>query len=232
MARVALDSAAARRRATSDFASLSAVLCSSYLDQEGMPRAGASMCGCRQQESCRARPRRLHLLLDRAAVQAGEQAAAALRRLLEALDLCPSAAQAAPRRRRPNGASLCGTGWPAAGGRAQRSAVTSSRFDALRPNCSREFAAWRWTPGHFRSHPAVCDSLARTGRRRTAFEPASLIDAGDGMPRAWKIPSRYRRYLDRIADLCRHRCVPIRDSWRSARQRWPDGPGPRVRCAG
>ena len=170
MARVALD-LLQLAAGESDFASLSAVLCSSYLDQEGhAARLGLDV-WLRQQNLAVPDPRRLHLLLDRAAVQAGEQAAAALRRLLEALDLCPSAAQAAPRAAAPDWARrfadwLACCGWPGTALGSDEQQVRM-RFDEL----LGEFAGMEVDAGTLPLASAV--RLLRQLAARTAFEPAS-----------------------------------------------------------
>ena len=128
------------------------------------------MSGCANRDLAAPDPRRLHLLLDAAAAQAGEQAAAALLRLLEALDLYPPGHS---RRRAP--ASdwarcfadwLARSGWPGAALSSDEQQIRM-RFDEL----LGEFAAMEADAGSLELDPAA--QLLRQLAARTAFEPAT-----------------------------------------------------------
>ena len=153
-----------------DFAAISAVLRSGYLDPGGDAARLELDVWLRQQNLATPDPRRLHLLLDAAAAQAGPQAASALRRLLEALDLCPPAA-AAPRAAASDWARrfadwLARSGWPGTALSSDEQQIRM-RFDEL----LGEFAGMEVNAETLSLAHAV--QLLRQLAARTAFEPAS-----------------------------------------------------------
>ena len=154
-----------------DFASLSSVLRSRYLDPEGYAARLDLDVWLRQQNLAAPNPGRLHLLLDTAASQAGAQVAAALRRLLEAADQCPPAAQSAPVAPASDWARrfaewLPRFGWPGAALTSDEQQIRM-RFDEL----LGEFAAMGADAGTLPLVSAV--QMLRQLAARTAFEPAT-----------------------------------------------------------
>lgn len=154
-----------------DFASLSAVLRSGYLDPGGDAARLELDVWLRQQSLAAPDARRLHLLREAAAAQAGRHAAAALRRLLEALDLCPPVATTAPRAPASDWARrfadwLARAGWPSAALSSDEQQIRM-RFDEL----LGEFAGMAGDAGALELAHAV--QLLRQLAARTAFEPAT-----------------------------------------------------------
>jgi ATP-dependent helicase/nuclease subunit B len=154
-----------------DFSTLSAVLRSCYLDPDGHAARLELDVWLRQQNFAAPDSRRLHLLLDTAGARPGEQAAAALRRLLEALNLSAPAARAAPRatpsdwaRRFADWLARCG--WPGTALCSDEQQVRM-RFEEL----LGEFAGMEMDGGTLPLASAV--QLLRQLAVRTAFEPAT-----------------------------------------------------------
>jgi ATP-dependent helicase/nuclease subunit B len=152
-----------------DFAALSAVLRSGYLEPDGYAARLALDVWLRKQNLAEPDPQRLHLLAEAASAEAGEAAAAALLRLLEALELWP--AETAP----PAPASdwarrfadmLARSGWPGAALNSDEQQIRM-RFDEL----LGEFAALGAEAGSLELGSAV--QLLRQLAARTAFEPAT-----------------------------------------------------------
>jgi ATP-dependent helicase/nuclease subunit B len=153
-----------------DFTALSAVLRSRYLDSEGYAARLALDVWLRQRNLAAPEAQRLHLLLEIAAAQVGEQAAATLRRLLEALDLCPPT-EAAPMAPGSGWARrfadwLERAGWPGAALSSDEQQIRM-RFDEL----LGEFAALGADTGALALTSAV--QLLRQLAARTPFEPAT-----------------------------------------------------------
>ncbi len=153
-----------------DFSVLSAVLRSRYLDSEGYTARLALDVWLRQRSFAAPDARRLHLLLETAAAQVGEQAAASLQRLLEALDLYRPA-QPAPLAQASDWARrfadwLGRAGWPGAALCSDEQQIRI-RFDEL----LGEFAAMGADSPPLALASAV--QLLRQLAVRTAFEPAT-----------------------------------------------------------
>ena len=153
-----------------DFTVLSAVLRSRYWDSEGYATRLALDVWLRQQSFAPPEARRLHLLLEMVAAQVGEAPAAALRRLLEGLDLFPPA-QPAPMAPAPDWARrfaewLQRAGWPGAALSSDEQQIRV-RFDEL----LGEFAALGAETGALTLISAA--QLLRQLAARTAFEPAT-----------------------------------------------------------
>lgn len=153
-----------------DFTVLSAVLCSRYLDSDGYAARLALDVWLRQQSFAAPEARRLHLLLDTVAAQAGERAAAELRRLLEGLDLFPRADAAstalASDWARRFADWLGRAGWPGVALSSDEQQIRM-RFDEL----LGEFAALGAETGAL-SLASAAQLLSQLAAR-TAFEPAT-----------------------------------------------------------